>query len=397
MRFRRSVFRSILQPDKRSSWTRNYRVSYRCNVNIDAGFLRLKLITFQHATNAPSLLTEPVTSFHELAIFARRAPRRTSPRTKWHLQLETGITACKQRRMRVRRPFRPTSTTRPKNVARRGRAGGTSCNKVSEKLSRPPGGDETKLAAFLGRSYHWKREGEGGTPLTNSNLIPCQGASANARGAARTSRSRGVLVPRTSVLPREVGRTLILALCKSNSTPENSNFFPRRGCPRSPRFHPRGFNTVATRVERSWIARPTGEEKRVTRNRSSTGDDSFAMRNLIGRLHRPGFRRVNVRCTSRPAPRGRRRDCLMFNSDFRGRKHELINAAGARLLGSNKPCRGALADVSVDGLIARRENRIACFPRALTEATTSRNNFRAANFDAAKEAARDVARCVSIF
>lgn len=141
-------------------------------------------------------------------------------------------------------------------VARR--VGGTSCNKVSEKLSRPPGGDETKLPTFLGRSYRQK-ERRRETPLTNSNLIPCRGASANARGAARTSRSRGVLVPRTVVLPEAIGRTLILALCKSNSSPENSNFFPslrRVGVPSIFPFLPRGFNTVAARVKWLLIARP---------------------------------------------------------------------------------------------------------------------------------------------
>jgi len=134
----------------------------------------------------------------------------------------------KQSRARISRPFRSASMGRLEKpfVSRllvgNVRPNGTSCNKVSEKLSRPEA-----------MKQNWRRSWDEvtaeETPLTNSNLIPRARAPRlmhEARQAPLFSSCR-VLVPKPSPsFPCGTRRTLILALCKSNSTLENSNFFP---------------------------------------------------------------------------------------------------------------------------------------------------------------------------
>lgn len=94
-----------------------------------------------------------------------------SLRAEWHLRLETGVTGCKQSRTKVSRLFRPVSTSWSEKRCisspddRTRRPGGTSCNKVSEKLSRPEA-----------MKQNWRRSWDEvtieETTLTNSNLIP---------------------------------------------------------------------------------------------------------------------------------------------------------------------------------------------------------------------------------
>lgn len=133
-----------------------------------------------------------------------------------------------QFRARISRPFRFASMDRlekpfvPHLLAVGQCPDGTSCNKVSEKLSRPEA-----------MKQNWRRSWDEvtaeETSLTNSNLIPRAGAPRlmhEARRAPLFSSCR-VLVPKPGPsFPCGTRRTLILALCKSNSSLENSNFFP---------------------------------------------------------------------------------------------------------------------------------------------------------------------------
>lgn len=137
---------------------------------------------------------------------------------------------------------------------------GTSCNKVSEKLSRPEA-----------MKQNWRRSWDEvtaeETSLTNSNLIPRAGAPRlmhEARQAPLFSSCRVLVLKPSPSFPCGIRRTLILALCKSNSSLENSNFFPlscRRALPAS-----RGFNTDAgdegkTLLDRARSARGNAEDR----------------------------------------------------------------------------------------------------------------------------------------